>query len=136
MKLRLIVFLSLCVFGFGLSANAGTIADTDSDSVPDVFDNCSAVANGPAAGANGNQVDGDSPTDGYGNQCDGDLTGDGLVGGTDFGAFVGLFGSAGTGADLTGDGLVGGTDFGAFVGLFGSVPGPSGLSCAGTAGCL
>jgi len=119
MNIKLILFTSLIAASLAFVATAGTIDDTDSDLIPDVFDNCSAVANGPAGQ---DQLDADS--DGFGNICDADLDNDGLVGGTDFGVFVGLFGASGTVADLDGDGLVGGTDFGAFVALFGSPPGP------------
>ncbi len=137
MKLKMIL-IGLIAFGFAgfaMSATAGSIPDTDSDLIPDYFDNCYMVPNGPDEGINGsgNQVDADE--DGYGNQCDGDLTNDGVVGGTDFSVFVMLFGQAGTPADFTGDGVVGGTDFSAFVTLFSTNPGPSGLACAGTIPC-
>jgi hypothetical protein len=135
MNLKLILFVGVCAIGFAISANAGTIADVDGDTIPDVFDDCSAVANGPATAGKPNQLDSDSPTDGYGNMCDGDLDNDGVVGGTDFGIFSGLFGGGDLRADFTGDGVIGGTDFGEFVGFFGGGPGPSGLNCAGTSPC-
>ena len=130
MNLKLILFVGVCAIGFAISANAGTIADADGDTIPDVFDDCSAQANGPTTPGKPNQLDSDDPTDGYGNMCDGDLTQDGVVAGTDFTAFAGLFGSADLRADFTGDGVVAGTDFTKFAGLFGQPLGPSGLNCA------
>lgn len=130
MKLKQIMLVGLFAFGFALSANAGSVADGDSDLVPDSFDNCSAFANGP--GEASNQVDSD--LDGIGNACDADFTNDGLVAGTDFSDFVGFFGGTDLEGDLTGDGLVAGTDFSRFVALFGVLPGPSGLACADPTG--
>ena len=116
-----IVATALVALCFGLFASAGSIVDTDADLVPDVFDNCRNVANGPAGGGCG-PFDGDD--DGFGNLCDGDFTNDGLVGGTDFAIFVEMFGSPQPFVDITCDGVVGGTDFGFWLPLFGSVPGP------------
>ena len=50
MNLKLIFFVSLFAIGFAMSATAGSIADGDSDLIPDVFDNCSTIANGAAPG--------------------------------------------------------------------------------------
>lgn len=54
--------------------------------------------------------------------CPGDQNNDLTVNSTDFGLFVGAFGSVCTAckADLNGDGTVNSTDFGLFVGTFGS----------------
>jgi hypothetical protein len=131
MNLKLILLTGFIAFGLAMIANAGSITDSDNDLIPDVFDNCLVEANGP--GDKTNQDDADQ--DGYGNICDGDLTNDGLVAGTDFNDFVGLFGGTDLVADFTGDGLVAGTDFNKFVGMFGGIVGPSGLSCAGTIPC-
>ena len=56
------------------------------------------------------------------NACPGDLNSDLQVNSTDFGLFVGAFGSScsGCSADLNDDGSVNSTDFGLFVGSFGS----------------
>ena len=98
--------------------------DGDSDGVPDEFDNCETVPNGPdIAGACNFQQDGDQ--DGYGNACDLDWDNDGVVGGTDFTALATSFGSVPGDAnwnpavDSDCDGVIGGTDFTAFVGAFG-----------------
>lgn len=133
MKLKLALLVGLFAFGYALSAAAGAVTDTDADLVPDQFDNCNLIANGPNNGSN--QVDTD--LDGYGNRCDGDLDNDGLVAGSDFGIFVGYFGSgtaAAREADFDGDTLIAGSDFGIFVSLFGQ-PLHSGLACAGTVPC-
>ena len=142
MKLKLALLVGLFAFGFALSASAGAVVDADGDLVPDQFDNCKSVPNGPNQASN--QVDTD--IDGWGNACDADLDNVNpppaqsfLVTGTDFGLFVGFFGqgtAAAKEADFTGDGLVTGTDFNRFVQLFGqSMAGTSGLACAGTIPC-
>jgi hypothetical protein len=127
MNLKLILLTGLISVGLAMTANAGSILDFDTDLIPDVFDNCLEEANGP--GDNTNQDDAD--LDGFGNICDGDLTNDGIVAGTDFNAFLLLFGGGNLVADFTGDGLVAGTDFNKFLLMFGNPNGPSGLACAG-----
>ena len=57
MKIKLIMLVGLFALGLAFSATAGSVVDGDSDSVPDSFDNCSGLANGPADGSN--QVDSD-----------------------------------------------------------------------------
>lgn len=131
---RLAVLVGLLTLGYTLSASAGAISDTDGDLVPDQFDNCRLVANGP--NQTSNQVD--TNLDGFGNACDADLDDNNSCGGTDFSLFVGFFGkstAAAKAADFDGDNLVGGSDFAIFVQRFGTPPGPSGLACAGTIPC-
>lgn len=65
--------------------------DVDADLVPDIFDNCLEIPNGPGE-APDNQVDADG--DGYGNACDPDFDQSGFVGLTDFNSFWACFGSA------------------------------------------
>ena len=48
MKIKLVMLVSIFAFGLALNANAGAVVDTDTDLVPDAFDNCTALANGPA----------------------------------------------------------------------------------------
>jgi len=133
MKLKLIMLVSIFALGLSFSANAGSVADGDSDLVPDTFDNCSALANGPGQGSN--QTDSDS--DGYGNACDADYDQDFLIATSDFSVFLDGF----TGAiaadgvtDHDGDGLTATSDFSTFLAQFQleSPLGP-GLSCAGVA---
>lgn len=134
MKLKLIMLVSLFAFGLALNANAGAVTDTDGDLVPDAFDNCSALANGPGQGSN--QVDAD--LDGYGNACDADYDNDALqeVNTLDFSVFLSAFTDATptTVTDHDGDGDTTTIDFSTFLGAFqGPAPqvGPSGLACAG-----
>ena len=141
MKIKLVMLVSIFAFGLALNANAGAVVDTDTDLVPDAFDNCTAVANGPAQDSN--QVDTDQ--DGYGNACDADYGftgagGDFLITTGDFPVFLAAF----TGAtpdlatDHTGDGLTTTADFSTFLAQFqGTQPLGPGLSCAGvTVPCL
>lgn len=132
----IIVFASFVGFssvGFGPSpARAGAVLDADGDLIPDDFDNCSTLDNGPNDVSN--QVDVD--LDGYGNRCDADFDQDGATTPADFGIFLGTFGGpcVPPGActpDLDGDGAVTPADFGIFLTYFGGgPPGPSGLACA------
>ncbi len=141
MKIKLVMLVSIFAFGLALNANAGAVVDTDTDLVPDAFDNCTALANGPAQGSN--QVDSDQ--DGYGNACDADYGftgagGDFLITTGDFPIFLDAFtGSApNLATDHNGDGLTTTADFSTFLGQFQGTQalGP-GLACAGvTVPCL
>jgi len=133
MKLKIILLASLFAFGFAMSASAGSVTDGDSDLVPDQFDNCDQIPNGPNE-APKNQRDTD--VDGYGNACDPDYDQNNAVTPTDFAVFLADFGSTGT--DLTdhdGNGATTVTDFSVFLTYFGVSQGSSGLACAGTPGC-
>jgi hypothetical protein len=135
MKIKLIMLVSLFAFGFAFNANAGAVVDGDSDLVPDAFDNCVALPNGPAQGSN--QVDAD--LDGYGNACDADYNNDPnfAVNTLDFSIFLTAFtGGPTTVTDADGDGDTTTIDFSTFLAAFQlgeTVPqiGPSGLACAG-----
>ena len=136
MKIKLIMLVSLFAFGFAMNANAGAVADGDGDLVPDAFDNCLELANGPDEDSN--QVDSD--LDGYGNACDADYDNDANleVSTVDFGIFLTAFTDLTGGVtDHDGDGQTTTTDFGTFLAQFQTpaVPGPqigeSGLACAG-----
>jgi hypothetical protein len=115
------------VVGLPLAAMAGPTpggANSDSDTVADAFDNCSAKAN---------QAQKDIDHDGCGDICDGDFNQDGGAGLTDFGIFSASFGKS-TGqpgynpvADMDCDGAVGVVDFGLFSAEFGTTAGPSGI---------
>jgi hypothetical protein len=113
-------------------AHSGAIQDADGDLVPDQFDNCSLVANGPNQTTN--QVDSD--LDGYGNRCDADLDQNCATTAADFGLFLGVFGTNTQGeVDFDGNGTITAADFGVFLGKFSATgaanaPGPSGLVCA------
>ena len=112
-------------------------ADGDSDLVPDAFDNCLQVPNGP--GDPSNQVDSD--VDGYGNVCDFDYNGDFLTTTLDFSTFFAVFVGdiVAPETDHDGDGATTTSDFPMFMyAWYGMIPsaGPSGLPCAGSVPCL
>ena len=123
MKIKFLAIASavLLAIGFSLAAGAGTIADGDSDLVPNVYDNCSERANGPASASN--QVDTDDPDDGFGDSCDCDYNNDGTVLGDDILALFGVFNTASTLHDNIPDGTVLGDDV---LFCFGQFNGPAG----------
>jgi hypothetical protein len=98
--------------------------DTDSDTVCDALDNCSALPGVPSC---------DTDQDGYGNPCDGDFDQSGSVVPADFtGYFIPDFVLAtdsGVGTDMDCSGSVVPADFtGYFIPQFlAAFPGPSGL---------
>ena len=122
MKMKYLAIATAVLFaiGFSLAAGAGSVTDGDSDLIPDVFDNCSVVANGP--GDNTNQTDDDS--DGSGTACDCDYTQDNIVLGDDIVGLFGVFNTASTLHDNTGDGIVLGDDVVFCFGQFNGPPGP------------
>ena len=127
--------------GFPIASFAGLAPDADNDGIPDVLDKCTLDSRNATAPRTC-----DTDTDGYGNPCDGDFDQNFAVNGSDFGsqfvpAFKGLIApTRGQDMDCSG-GNANSNDFSKyfvpkFKGLLGgSIPGPSGLSCAGTPGC-
>ncbi len=110
------------------------LSDADGDLVPDAFDNCSVIPNGPNEASN--QVDSD--LDGYGNACDPDYNDDFQITTLDYGVLVEALTEPGGEADHDGNGVVTITDFAVFLERFqttNAAPGPSGLACAGTLPC-
>ncbi len=111
------------------------LSDTDTDGIPDVDDNCTTVAN-----ASQNDPD----MEGYGAACDFDISNDNTV--TDIFdviAHTSKFGMSVPPADPNLDhteppeGVIDIFDvIGATSSFGGGPPGPSGLSCAGTAPCV
>ena len=106
--------------------------DTDGDGAINVSDTCLLVANPSQLDAN---------HDGYGNFCDADLNNSGFVTTADFGILRSVLGqpvsfsATAAAADMNGSGTVTTADFGLLRARLGTVPGPSGLSCAGTGPC-
>ena len=136
MKLKLIMLASIFALGLAIIANAGSVVDGDSDLVPDAFDNCSTVPNGPNDASN----QADTNQDGFGNACDPDYDNNGATTTTDFNTFFASFtGTFNPDADHDSNGATTTVDFTTFFDYFsnGNAPaGPSGRSCAGTIPCL
>lgn len=116
----------------------GSLVDSDGDLVPDQFDNCTLIPNGPHQ--NSNQVDTDR--DGYGNACDADYSGDTAnfeVDTADFATFLFAFtgGQFNPETDHDGDGVTTGSDMSIFLAMFQGTRtlGP-GLPCAGAENCV
>lgn len=131
---------ALLAMGLSTFTFAGSIQDADSDGVPDQYDNCDVLANGPLAQtfSCSSQLDGD--LDGYGNPCDADVNNNGAA---DLGDVSAVFGAAAIVStdpvfDLNCNGAADLSDvsitFGAAAAVL--VPGPSGLACAGTIPCV
>jgi hypothetical protein len=135
-----IVALAVALPGASLAASPG---DADGDGVPDAIDKCTLDSRNAAPSANC-----DTDGDGYGNVCDPDFDQNFAVNANDYTRyFVPSFKShvpASTGTDMDCDGKVTKKDDEAFfvpkfkgdAKLGGAVPGPSGLPCAGTPGCM
>jgi len=121
----------------------GEAADTDSDFVPDPFDNCPTIYN---IGQLDDEDDGygdrcdnctlvsnpdqrDTNGDGFGNLCDADFNGNGIVDPGDFSLLKSRFGQSGfPDQDLNGNGVVDPFDFSLLKSKFGLAPGPSGIA--------
>jgi hypothetical protein len=108
----------------------GSVSDGDGDGSADVFDNCMEIANPSQC---------DSDQDGYGNHCDPDYNNDGSVAIPDFNMLRANMGTTTPPSDAIYDhdcdGVISIPDFNVFRTFFGEVPGPSGLTCAGTVPC-
>ncbi len=127
--MRLKLMTACLAFTFNL--HVAVAADADGDGVPDAADNCSEQINPGQC---------DSDSDGFGNACDSDFDNNGFIEAWDILAFLGDFTSgvaSGLGTDANCDGFVNVADFGPLLAqLERGQPGPSGLFCAGLAGCV
>jgi len=124
---------ALLAFGLSFGSFAGSSPDSDSDGVPDAFDNCSSLANGPLASTGDCNSQEDYDVDGYGQACDPDVNNDGGVGLEDVNdVLVNLNTNNLPAADLNCDGGAGLDDVNNVLTQLNGVSGPSGLSCAGT----
>jgi hypothetical protein len=122
----------LLTIGLSFSSFAGSVVDVDGDAIPDNYDNCLGVANGPGAppdvGACDTQMDAD--LDGFGNACDRDSNQDGNILADDLSDVLGNWGGAEPKVDHNCDGNILADDLSLILGKFGGGPGPSGLACA------
>ena len=121
--------------------HAGIACDCgDGDGIPDVLDKCTLDSRNVASPC-------DSDSDGYGNPCDADFDQTYTVNSNDFVmVFLPRFKTgvdvSPVGADMDCNGTVNSLDFTKFFvpkfkgALGGAMPGPSGLACAGQAGCM
>ncbi len=101
-------------------------ADTDSDGIADIADNCIEKANGPLISDAGGNIQLDVDGDGYGNVCDGDLDQSGLINIFDWSLYRAVEGQSGVFAeDFNGDGVVDTGDRSLFITMYGLPPGPS-----------
>jgi Thrombospondin type 3 repeat len=138
--LATMVFATLVAYP--IASFAGLAPDADGDGIPDVLDKCTLDSRNVVSPC-------DADVDGYGDVCDGDFDQNFSVSTADFStffvpAFKGLDPAPWPqGMDMDCNGSVSTSDFsGYFVPKFkglapgGNHPGPSGLSCAGTAGCM
>lgn len=124
---------ALLAFGLSFGSFAGASPDTDGDGVPDSFDNCTTIANGPSASTGSCNSQEDVGADGYGNPCDVDLNNDGFNGLNDVNTMLGSLNATGpNAADTNCDEFVGLNDVNAALGVLNGAPGASGLACAGT----
>ena len=126
------MMVRLLALAFGLFLVAGTASagptpggvDTDSDTVADAFDNCTAIPNPTQADTNHN---------GCGNACapNCDTNGDDVIGIPDLGTVGSNVGNpvppAPAAADCNGDTIVGIPDLGMVGSTLGAKAGPSGI---------
>jgi hypothetical protein len=135
---NLIVIGCATILALSLStaAFAGSIADVDTDGVPDSLDNCELLANGPLVADTNNCFQFDGDQDGFGNACDVDLSNNLVNDLPDLLDVLAALGTNDPAADITCNDAVDLPDLLAVLAALGGAPGPSGLPCAGTIPCL
>lgn len=132
----------LLTLGLASVSFAGSITDADNDGVPDAFDTCKVVANGPLiAGPGTCPGQQDSEPDGYGIQCDPDLNNNNIVDLGDLGVLLPKLGSTApldlVFIDLNCNGIVDLGDLGIILPQLGQLmAGRSDQACAGTIPCI
>src|SRR5262249_39707390 len=144
MKRRARTAVWIAVAGLAMGspgASRAAAGDADGDGIPDAIDKCTLDSRNASA-------DCDTAGAWVGNVCEGDFDQNFAVNSNDYARyFVPSLKSgvpASTGTDMNCDGSVTQTDYSAFFApkfkgnkkLGGAVPGPSGLPCAGTPGCM
>ena len=136
MKRKISLLVVLCGVLSANTALAGNVVDTDGDLVPDAFDVCLTIPDGPNDACN----QADTNQDGYGNACDPDYDNNGATTTTDFNVFFQAFtGTPNPDADHDCNGATTTVDFTLYFTYFAAPTapaGPSGLACAGTIPCL
>jgi hypothetical protein len=134
--LATMVFATL--IAYPIASFAGLAPDADADGIPDVLDKCTLDSRNVLSSC-------DTDVDGYGNPCDADFDQNFATNAADFSTFfVPAFkgGPSILGQDMDCNGATNSADFSSYFvpkfkgALGGPIPGPSGLSCAGTAGCM
>lgn len=114
LRMASVIFVSVGALFFAGSTLAAI--DSEGDTVGDLVDNCTEVANPDQR---------DSDGDGFGNRCDADLNNDGNTGFADLDLLrASLFSSKNPAADLTGDGFTGFADLATLKKNFSLAPGP------------
>jgi hypothetical protein len=104
--------------------------DSDGDGVPNVWDNCVDVPNGPIGTSTMCQAQEDGDGDGFGNACDTDFNQNGATDLSDLNTIWNSIGSSDPELDFNCNGAVDLIELGQMQGLLGSAPGPSALACA------
>jgi hypothetical protein len=132
--------IGMALLIYPVASFAGPCPDTDGDGIPDVCDLCMLDSRNAIAPYL------DTDGDGYGNSCDGDFNQSGVTNTLDQATILSVIPpplGTGNGAptpdgtDMDGNGLVNFIDYELFLKNFKlGAPGPSGLSCAGTPGCV
>ena len=92
------------------------LADSDTDGVADINDNCIAVANASQLDTNG---------DGIGNACDPDLNDDCVINFLDLSQLKSVFFTNDADADFTEDNVVNFLDLAVIKAMFFNTPGPA-----------
>ena len=130
---------ALLAIGLSFGSFAGSVPDADSDGVPDQFDNCVTLANGPLASTGLCDGQEDNDQDGYGDPCDHDPNQVGGCGGACLAQAINEAFAVGTDPkyDLNCNGSTDPQDLNNFINRSIDVapPGPTGLACAGTPPC-
>ena len=129
---------ALLALGLSFGTFAGSVPDGDGDGVPDQFDNCDTLPNGPLAQTDNCDGQEDGDLDGYGNPCDFDFSQDGFTSLPDLASMLDNVSAAATDPNfhVTCSGFAALPDLARALDNTALVtsPGSSGLACANLAG--
>lgn len=129
----------LLALGLSFVSFAGSAPDADGDGVPDQYDNCRDVPNGPLAATASCDGQEDGDPDGYGEPCDFDYNNNGAADAGDLGDMFIELADPGAAPQTFDNNCNGAPDAGDLGDLFlqlGVPVGPSDLPCAGTIPCV